>query len=1019
MSSDEEKPMEEEEHNGALDWKDSKKVAAEFFRWLYNGDFGGELEGTSLDLTSIDREHVHQLFVAFAQQNPSLVKASKNLSKKDKRQYKRLEGLVMAMLRRQKLLKSKRYNDGVIVCSFARPDHTFAPIKERQTARDVLKKKMEDLRANKNGVLVQDVPTTEPKGDVLPIDHKVTVTFDISTADDDLLKLTKVRLGGPKKKEFHVQTKIPYTMTNANSPLVLSFQAKSMGVYRATVFMTFQKGRNSEPFTILRNVFLRAGDADLYDELKPKSEYVKKPRRKPEKPVDETNVLNPPPPQDAGAGSFKYRDLKHFKVSVDVRELVENREMEEALVPPDYDTNDDELQIAYSTFWQNLLWTSELQAYDDIQLFDMENVTLQRAGKFFKLYVEGLAEGRPSVLRGDLVFCTWGGKQYRGRVFAVELLDVLLEFHPSFHKKFNVSVDRVDLVRFTFSRTAFRTSHAGCLQAPKTMGASMLMPKPVHVEKIKKQQHQRVLRILPQRFAWASQSLNEEQKLAVTEIAKGTLRPMPYCIFGPPGTGKTTTITEAVYQLARLHKYNPKQKMLKILLVAPSNDAADILVEKLSPFFPPSEMMRVLAYTRTIDQVPSLVRPYVREHLSGPKQLVAEIMSVQIVVSTVNLAARFWCTGDGVRKGHFDVLCIDEAGHATEPEAIGVAATLMKFNGQNPGQLVLAGDPQQLGPIITSNLCKKFGMDVSYMERLVKTSPAYTSIADGEATSTTDADGVVADYSPELVTLLVRNYRSHPSILKLPNEMFYSNKLVPCGDNFTTHSMAKWEHLPTKKGFPVVFHAVDGENCREGNSPSWFNPQEAITVVEYVGLLIKHSRPPIQQDEIGVITPYARQVQKIRIALKARDMGDVKVGSVETFQGQERRCIIISTVRSENALLSHDLRYNLGFVANEKRFNVAVTRAKALLVVIGNPRVLQTDTKNWLPFLRFCRENGSWMGEDWDEAAGSGDDTDEEEDGVVLVDNPSGGKNKASEEENDWEVVTEQFEGLGFVNREE
>jgi len=331
-------------------------------------------------------------------------------------------------------------------------------------------------------------------------------------------------------------------------------------------------------------------------------------------------------------------------------------------------------------------------------------------------------------------------------------------------------------------------------------------------------------------------------------------------------------MVEAVYQLANLHTYDQSMKTkkqltkLKILLVAPSNDATDILVEKLSPYFPPSEMIRVLAFTRSMDQVPESVRPYCKEGMDS-HQLLSKIHNVQITVATINMAARLWCTGDGVQKGYFDVLCVDEAGHATEPEVVAVAATIMKFQNanSNPGQLILAGDPMQLGPIITSDLCKKFKMDRSYMERLVNTSPAY------------NLEGNSGKYPPELVTLLVNNYRSHPDILKLPNEMFYRNQLVTCGDKFTTHSMAKWEHLP-KEGFPIIFHAVDGENTREGNSPSWFNPQEAMVVVDYVKNLVKHSKPKICQEDIGIITPYARQVQKIRLALKVSDVGDVKVG---------------------------------------------------------------------------------------------------------------------------------------------
>lgn len=120
----------------------------------------------------------------------------------------------------------------------------------------------------------------------------------------------------------------------------------------------------------------------------------------------------------------------------------------------------------------------------------MENVALQRAGRFFKLYVAGLAESRPSVLRGDMVDCTWKGKKYRGYVFSVELLNILIDFHPSFHDRFNVSVDRIDLIRFTFGRTMFRTAHAGCKRAPKSMGQHMLLPEPLHIQRIRSNLHQ-------------------------------------------------------------------------------------------------------------------------------------------------------------------------------------------------------------------------------------------------------------------------------------------------------------------------------------------------------------------------------------------------------------------------------------------------------------------------------------------------------------------------------------------------
>lgn len=92
----------------------------------------------------------------------------------------------------------------------------------------------------------------------------------------------------------------------------------------------------------------------------------------------------------------------------------------------------------------------------------------------------------------------------------------------------------------------------------------------------------------------------------------------------------------------------------------------------------------------------------------------------------------------------------------------------------------------------------------------------------------------------------------------------------------------------------------------------------------------------------------------------------IKIGSVEVFQGQEWHVIILSTVRSVPDEVNTDLTYNLDFAANSKRFIVAVTRAKALLIVVGCANLLAMDGDNWLPFLKYRRESRSWVGEEWD-----------------------------------------------------
>ncbi|XP_020627324.1 putative helicase MOV-10 [Orbicella faveolata] len=164
--------------------------------------------------------------------------------------------------------------------------------------------------------------------------------------------------------------------------------------------------------------------------------------------------------------------------------------------------------------------------------------------------------------------------------------------------------------------------------------------------------------------------------------------------------------------------------------------------------------------------------------------------------------------------------------------------------------------------------------------------------------------------------------------------------------------MLDWEQLPNKK-FPMIFHAVYGKDEREEYSPSFFNIPEVDTIERYLKMLLddnvrsrrlKHLKPEM----IGIISPYKRQVQKIQKMIEKRRFGaGIKVGSVEEFQGQERRVIILSTVRSTNKeYLDMDRDFHLGFLDNPKRFNVAITRAQALLILIGNPDMLCMDT-NW------------------------------------------------------------------------
>ena len=237
----------------------------------------------------------------------------------------------------------------------------------------------------------------------------------------------------------------------------------------------------------------------------------------------------------------------------------------------------------------------------------------------------------------------------------------------------------------------------------------------------------------------------------------------------------------------------------------------------------------------------------------------------------------------------------------------------------------MAGDPWQLGPVVTSRLASQFGLETSLLERLMK----MDLYSKGRA-----------GYEGRCITKLVRNFRSHPALLSIPSRLFYGGELLPCADPKIVNSCLNFEGLTeaTRGSFPFLFHGVVASDMREGNSPSFFNPSEAAVVLSYIAALIKQGMLPAN---IGVIAPYKKQVLKIRDRLALTPYGDeVKVGTTEEFQGQERLAIILSTVRSCPNYLNTDEQSTVGFLANPKRFNVAITRAKALLIVVGNPNVL-------------------------------------------------------------------------------
>ena len=208
----------------------------------------------------------------------------------------------------------------------------------------------------------------------------------------------------------------------------------------------------------------------------------------------------------------------------------------------------------------------------------------------------------------------------------------------------------------------------------------------------------------------------------------------------------------------------------------------------------------------------------------------------------LNVSFSFRLVSASFSPNHFTHVFIDDSGRAVEPECIIPVAGLLNVYNPRGGQLVLAGDPKLLGPILRSPISIEHGLQLSLLERLMERCEVYRE-----------------PFDPRVATKLVQNYRSHPDILALPNRLFYDGDLKAMADELARSSLCEWSHLP-KKGFPIIFHGIEGEDEREERSPSFFNRAEASQVAKYVEMLRDTRGIHIMSGEIGVISPYRKQV---------------------------------------------------------------------------------------------------------------------------------------------------------------
>jgi len=156
----------------------------------------------------------------------------------------------------------------------------------------------------------------------------------------------------------------------------------------------------------------------------------------------------------------------------------------------------------------------------------------------------------------------------------------------------------------------------------------------------------------------------------------------------------------------------------------------------------------------------------------------------------------------------------------------------------------------------------------------------------------------------------------------------------------------------------MMFYGVKGQQRREGNTLSWTNPIEAAELVDLLTALL--DKTSLTQADVGVMATYRRQAILIRTVLRARSLGAVRVGTCDDWQGQENRIVFISTVVTRPQTLER-LDAQIGFLNNPKRFNVAISRAMALNVIVGHPLVLMQN-KLWRELLRDCVRRDAYRG---------------------------------------------------------
>jgi ATP-dependent RNA/DNA helicase IGHMBP2 len=452
--------------------------------------------------------------------------------------------------------------------------------------------------------------------------------------------------------------------------------------------------------------------------------------------------------------------------------------------------------------------------------------------------------------------------------------------------------------------------------------------------------------------------LNESQSKAVDKILSANELAI---VHGPPGTGKTTTLIQAIKALI-------KQENQRILVVAPSNTAVDLLSEKLSE--EGLNVLRVGNPARVSERLQGLTleakmaeHDYVKETKRLKKQamefknmahkykrsfgkserdqrkalfdeahkimkevgnteqyIIDDIVSKTQVVTATLVGANHYT----IRNLEYNTVVIDEAGQALEPACW---IPILKAK-----KVILAGDHCQLSPTIKSNEAAKDGLSKTLLEKCI-------------------------ELHPEAVTLLEEQYRMNEKIMGYSSLIFYENKLK------AHESVAK--SLLFEEDLPLLFIDTAGcgyEEKLEGTSST--NPDEAVFVFRHINLFIselvnKNSLKDVSNfPSIAVISPYKQQINLLKTQFEhspdlQKFKENISVNTIDSFQGQERDIVYISLTRSND-------KGEIGFLSDIRRMNVAMTRARKKLVVIGDSATLGQHPF-YADFIEYVEKSGGYL----------------------------------------------------------